>query len=55
MSIVAPIASCRPSTHRELIRTRELTFEILTDRGNEVAGKCGLRFPLSRPPISRLR
>ncbi len=31
---------------RELIRTRQLTFEILTDRGNEVAARFGLRFAL---------
>ena len=29
-----------------MIRTRHLTFEILTDRGNEVAEKFGLRFSL---------
>jgi len=32
--------------NRELIRTRHLTFEILTDRGNEVANRFGLRFAL---------
>ena len=35
-----------PEHNRELIRTRHLTFEILTDRGNEVAAKFGLRFEL---------
>lgn len=29
-----------------MIRTRQLTFEILTDRGNEVAARFGLRFAL---------
>lgn len=35
-----------PEHNRELIRTRHLTFEILTDRGNEVASRFGLRFTL---------
>jgi peroxiredoxin len=35
-----------PEHNRELIRTRHLTFEILTDRGNEVAARFGLRFKL---------
>ena len=35
-----------PEHNRELSRTRQLTFEILTDRGNEVAAKFGLRFTL---------
>ena len=35
-----------PEHNRELIRTRHLTFEILTDRRNEVAAKFGLRFSL---------
>jgi peroxiredoxin len=35
-----------PEHNRELIRTRKLTFEILTDRGNEIATKFGLRFDL---------
>lgn len=35
-----------PEHNRELIRTRQLTFEILTDRGNEIAAKFGLRFTL---------
>ena len=35
-----------PEHNRELIRTRHFTFEILTDRGNEVAAKFGLRFSL---------
>ena len=32
--------------NRELIRTRQLTFEILSDRGNQVAEQFGLRFTL---------
>ena len=35
-----------PEHNRELIRSRQLTFEVLTDRGNEVASKFGLRFSL---------
>ena len=35
-----------PEHNRELIRTRKLTFEILTDRGNEVPARFGLRFNL---------
>ena len=35
-----------PEHNRELIRTRQLTFDILTDRGNVVATKFGLRFNL---------
>ena len=35
-----------PEHNRELIRTRHLAFEILTDRGNEVADRFGLRFAL---------
>jgi len=35
-----------PEHNRELIRSRKLTFEILTDRGNEVAARFGLRFEL---------
>jgi peroxiredoxin len=35
-----------PEHNRELIRSRQLTFPILTDRGNEVAAKFGLRFAL---------
>jgi len=35
-----------PEHNRELIRSRQLTFEILTDRGNEVAARFGLRFEL---------
>jgi len=35
-----------PEHNRELIRTRHLAFEILTDRGNAVATKFGLRFNL---------
>jgi peroxiredoxin len=44
-SLVA-ISPQLPEHNRELIRTRHLTFEILTDRGNEVAEKFGLRFEL---------
>ena len=32
--------------NRELIRTRHLTFDILSDRDNEVADRFGLRFGL---------
>jgi len=35
-----------PEHNRELARHRHLTFEILTDRGNEVAARFGLRFSL---------
>ena len=35
-----------PEHNRELIRTRHLAFEILTDRGNKVAEQFGLRFTL---------
>ena len=35
-----------PEHNRELARHRHLTFEILTDRGNEVASRFGLRFEL---------
>ena len=35
-----------PEHNRELSRTRQLTFEILTDRGNEVATTFGVRFTL---------
>jgi len=35
-----------PEHNRELAKHRNLTFEILTDGGNEVAGKFGLRFAL---------
>ena len=35
-----------PEHNRELIRSRQLTFEVPTDRGNEVASKFGLRFSL---------
>ena len=35
-----------PEHSRELIRTRHLTFEVLTDRGNQVADQFGLRFEL---------
>jgi peroxiredoxin len=35
-----------PEHNRELSRIRQLTFEILSDRGNAVAAKFGLRFAL---------
>jgi peroxiredoxin len=35
-----------PSHNRELIRSRSLGFEILSDAGNEVAARFGLRFAL---------
>jgi peroxiredoxin len=35
-----------PEHSRELIRSRGLTFEVLSDRGNEVAGHFGLTFTL---------
>jgi peroxiredoxin len=35
-----------PEHSRELIERRHLTFEILSDRGNEVAARFGLRFPV---------
>ena len=35
-----------PEHNRALIRDRHLTFEVLSDRGNEVAAKFGLRFEL---------
>jgi len=44
-SLVA-ISPQLPEHNRELIRTRHLTFDILTDRGNAVATKFGLRFNL---------
>ncbi len=44
-SLVA-ISPQLPEHNRELTRTRHLTFEILTDRGNEVADRFGLRFAL---------
>lgn len=40
-----------PEHNRELVKRRHLTFEILSDRGNEVAAKFGLRFAL--PPYLR--
>ena len=49
-SLVA-ISPQLPEHNRELAKHRNLTFEILTDRGNEVAGKFGLRFAL--PPYLR--
>ena len=45
VSLVA-ISPQLPEHNRELIRTRHLTLEILTDRGNEVASRFGLRFML---------
>ena len=45
VSLVA-ISPQLPEHNRELIRTRHLTFEILTDRSNEVANRFGLRFAL---------
>jgi len=44
-SLVA-ISPQLPEHNRELIRQRQLGFEVLTDRGNEVAGQFGLRFSL---------
>jgi len=44
-SLVA-ISPQLPEHNRELSRSRQLTFDILTDRGNEVATKFGLRFDL---------
>ena len=38
------ISPQRPEHSRELIERRRLTFEILADRGNEVAARFGLRF-----------
>lgn len=38
-----------PEHNRELIERRHLTFEILSDRGNEVAASFGLRFSLPGP------
>ena len=35
-----------PEHNRELIKHRQLTFEVLSDYGNEVAAKFGLRFEL---------
>ncbi len=35
-----------PEHSRELIERRHLTFEILSDRGNDVAARFGLRFGL---------
>jgi peroxiredoxin len=44
-SLVA-ISPQLPEHNRELIRTRQLTFDILTDRGNAMATAFGLRFNL---------
>lgn len=38
------ISPQRPEHSRELIERRHLTFEILSDQGNEVAAAFGLRF-----------
>jgi peroxiredoxin len=35
-----------PEHSRELIQRRNLTFEILTDRGNKVAAQLGIRWQL---------
>ncbi len=35
-----------PEHSRELIERRHLSFPILTDRGNKVAGRFGLRFSM---------
>ena len=35
-----------PDHSRELIKHRQLTFDVLSDRGNEIAAKFGLRFEL---------
>jgi peroxiredoxin len=40
------ISPQRPEHNRELIRSRALGFEILSDAGNEVAARFGLRFRL---------
>lgn len=44
-SLVA-ISPQRPEHSRELAERRHLTFDILSDQGNEVAARFGLRFPL---------
>jgi peroxiredoxin len=44
-SLVA-ISPQLPTHNRELIKSRELAFEILSDAGNEVAARFGLRFTL---------
>jgi peroxiredoxin len=44
-SLVA-ISPQLPQHNRELIRSRGLGLEVLTDAGNEVAAKFGLRFAL---------
>jgi peroxiredoxin len=44
-SLVA-ISPQLPRHNRELIRSRGLGFEILSDAGNEVAARFGLRFTL---------
>lgn len=35
-----------PEHNRELIRSRQLTFDVLSDHGNEIAAEFGLRFAL---------
>jgi peroxiredoxin len=44
-SLVA-ISPQLPEHNRELIQHRKLAFDILTDRGNDVAARFGLRFAL---------
>ena len=44
-SLVA-ISPQLPEHNRELIQHRHLTFEILSDRGNDVAARFGLRWTL---------
>ena len=44
-SLVA-ISPQQPEHSRELIERRHLSFPILTDRGNEVADRFGLRFSM---------
>jgi peroxiredoxin len=44
-SLVA-ISPQRPEHNRELIRSRNLGFDVLSDAGNEVAARFGLRFAL---------
>ena len=52
-SLVA-ISPQLPEHNRELVRTRQLTFDILTDRGNEVARKFGLRFNVQNATFIRI-
>jgi peroxiredoxin len=44
-SLVA-ISPQRPEHNRELVRSRGLEFPVLSDAGNEVAARFGLRFTL---------